>query len=127
MEKAAWKSFENVTTNFLGNCKAQNYRDMVADLVQSYKAMGCNMSLKLNFLDSHLDFFPENPGQWAMSTESDFTRTFPPRKSGTKASAVPVCWLIIAGHLEETFYWQNIAENHPLLLFGNVYTLCSVM
>jgi hypothetical protein len=27
-----------------------------------YKAMGCNMSLKVHFLDSHLDFFPENLG-----------------------------------------------------------------
>jgi hypothetical protein len=35
---------------------------MVADLVQSYKAMGCNMPLKVHFLDSHLEFFPENLG-----------------------------------------------------------------
>ena len=35
---------------------------MVADLVQSYKAMRCNMSLKVYFLDSHLDFFPETLG-----------------------------------------------------------------
>jgi hypothetical protein len=27
-----------------------------------YKAMGCNMSLKVHFLDSHLDIFPENLG-----------------------------------------------------------------
>jgi hypothetical protein len=33
-----------------------------ADLVLSYKAKGCNMSLKVHFLDSHLDFFPENLG-----------------------------------------------------------------
>jgi hypothetical protein len=26
----------------------------------AYKAMGCNMSLKIQFLDSHLDFFPDN-------------------------------------------------------------------
>jgi len=26
----------------------------------SYRAMGCNMSLKIHFLESHLDFFPEN-------------------------------------------------------------------
>jgi hypothetical protein len=52
-----------------------------------------------------------------MSTENDFTRTFPPWKSGTKSSGVPVCWLIIAGHLEETFHRQNIAENESLLLF----------
>jgi hypothetical protein len=33
---------------------------MVADLEQYYKSMGCNMSLQVNFLDSHLDFLPEN-------------------------------------------------------------------
>ena len=46
----------------MGNRKAENYRDMVADLVQCYKAVGCNMSLKVHLLDSHLDFFPENLG-----------------------------------------------------------------
>jgi len=25
--------------------------------------MGCNMSLKIHFLESHLDFFPENLGE----------------------------------------------------------------
>ena len=28
----------------------------------AYKALECNMSLKNHFLDSHLDFFPENIG-----------------------------------------------------------------
>jgi hypothetical protein len=40
--------------------KAGNYRVMIADLVQSYKAMGSNMSIKVHFLDSNLDFFPES-------------------------------------------------------------------
>jgi hypothetical protein len=40
LEKAAWKSFKNVTTNFLGNHKAENYRDMVAHVVQCYEAVG---------------------------------------------------------------------------------------
>jgi hypothetical protein len=35
---------------------------MAADLVQFYKAMGCNMSLKVHFLDPHFDFLPENLG-----------------------------------------------------------------
>jgi hypothetical protein len=34
----------------------------VSDLLTAYKPMGCNMSLKVHFLDSHLDFFPENLG-----------------------------------------------------------------
>jgi hypothetical protein len=38
---------------FLGNNKAKKKTcDMVADLVESHKAMGCNMSLKVHFLDS---------------------------------------------------------------------------
>ena len=35
---------------------------MVAKVVQSDKAMGCNTSLKVHFLYSHLGFFPENLG-----------------------------------------------------------------
>jgi hypothetical protein len=62
VEQAAWKSITNVTTNFLGNYKAENHRDMVADFVRSYTAMGFYMSLKLHFLDCHLGFFPHNFG-----------------------------------------------------------------
>jgi len=54
------KIIQKITINFLGNYKAKNYRDMDADLVKYYKAMGFNKSLKVNFVDSHLDFFPEN-------------------------------------------------------------------
>jgi hypothetical protein len=90
---------------------------MVTDIVKSYQAVGCNMSLKVHFLDSHLDFIPQNLGTVSDDKESNFTRIFPPWKSDTKASELPVCWLIIAGHLEETFHGQNIEESHPLLLF----------
>ena len=31
-------------------------------LLQSYQDIGCNMSLKIHFLDSQLDFFPDNLG-----------------------------------------------------------------
>ena len=43
VETAAWKSLKNVTTNFWVNHKAENYRVMVVDLVQFYKAMGYNV------------------------------------------------------------------------------------
>jgi hypothetical protein len=35
---------------------------MVNDLLESYKAIGSNMSLKVHFLDSNLVFFLENLG-----------------------------------------------------------------
>ncbi|UYV82762.1 hypothetical protein LAZ67_22000770 [Cordylochernes scorpioides] len=48
--------------NFLGSVKVENYRDIVNDLLLSYEALRCNMSLKIHFLHSHLDFFPDNLG-----------------------------------------------------------------
>jgi len=47
---------------FLGNRKSPNYHEIVGELLQSYQDMGCNMFLKIHFLDSHLDFFPDNLG-----------------------------------------------------------------
>ncbi|UYV73514.1 hypothetical protein LAZ67_10003899 [Cordylochernes scorpioides] len=62
VEAAAWNSFRKVCKIFLGSVKVENYRDIVNDLLLSYKALGCNMSLKIHFLHSHLDFFPDNLG-----------------------------------------------------------------
>ncbi|XP_050322654.1 uncharacterized protein LOC126754589 isoform X2 [Bactrocera neohumeralis] len=61
-EKLAWKCFVNVVQNILGNHKAENYKDLINELMISFKALGCNMSLKRHMLDSHLDFFPANLG-----------------------------------------------------------------
>jgi len=62
VEKSAWRALKRVIKYFLGNLKATNYREIVDELLQSYKDMRCNMSLKIHFLDSHLDFFPVNLG-----------------------------------------------------------------
>ena len=61
-ERNAWLSFKRICEEFLGNHKAANYQNVVQDLLTSYKAMGCNMSLKIHIIESHLDFFPENLG-----------------------------------------------------------------
>ena len=61
-EKAVWDGFKFVVKGFLGNRRAQNYEDLVNNLLQNYQKLGCNMSLKIHFLHSHLDFFPENCG-----------------------------------------------------------------
>jgi len=66
MEKQYGNHSKMALPIFWGNHKAENYRDMVVDLVQSYKATVCSMSLKVHLLDCHLDFFPEN-----LSTVSD--------------------------------------------------------
>jgi len=53
-ERNAWLSFKRICKDFLGNHKAVNYQDVV---------QGYSMSLKIHFLESHLDFFPENLGK----------------------------------------------------------------
>jgi len=59
-KRNTWLSFKRTCKDFLGNHKAANCQNVVQDLLTSYKAVGCNMSLKIHFLESHLDFFPEN-------------------------------------------------------------------
>ena len=61
-EKEAWDSFKFLVKGFLGNRRAQNYEELVNNLSQSYQKLGCNMSLKIHFLHSNLDFFSENCG-----------------------------------------------------------------
>jgi hypothetical protein len=50
--KTARQAFKDVMNSFLGNHKAGNYPEIVSDLLTACKAMGCNMSLKVLFLDS---------------------------------------------------------------------------
>ena len=62
-ERNAWLSFKRICKDFLANHKAANYQDVVQGLLTSYKAMGWNMSMKIRFLESYLDFFLENLGE----------------------------------------------------------------
>lgn len=61
-EKAAWVDFKNVVKSFLGNKKDENYEAVVEKMLKSFEKLGCNMSLKVHFLHSHLKSFPENLG-----------------------------------------------------------------
>ena len=58
-----WLIFKRICEDFLGNHKAASYHNVAQDLLISYKAMGCNMILKIHFLESYLDFFLENLGE----------------------------------------------------------------
>jgi len=55
-----------VVTSFLGNRRAFNYKELAEELLSSYQKLGCNMSVKIHFLSSHVDFFPENQDTAAM-------------------------------------------------------------
>lgn len=87
-EAEAWKSFQKVVNNFLGNFRNPGYESIIEELLKNYEKIGkkliylnlylgiltnykfsyilfktgVNMSLKIHFLHSHLDFFPNNLG-----------------------------------------------------------------
>ena len=58
-EAMAQEVFTNVVMNFLGNHKCENNVEMVKKMVDTFKTLGANMSIKLHYLHSHLDDFGE--------------------------------------------------------------------
>jgi len=73
LECAAWKSFVQVVNNFLGNTKAANHTKLISSMIEAFQELGCLMSMKMHFLFSHMEKFPENLG--ATSREEDSIRT----------------------------------------------------
>eukprot|EP00795_Rhopilema_esculentum_P009945 gene9945-18558_t len=73
MEHEAWKTFVHVVKNFLGNNKARN-KELVNKMLIAYKNLGCNMSIKMHYLFSHLDWFPENLGSMSDEQGKDSIR-----------------------------------------------------
>ena len=61
-EAAAWASFKSVVRNLLGKGKSDDHMQIIGDLLRNYRKMSVRMSLKIHFLYSHLDFFPNNLG-----------------------------------------------------------------
>ncbi|CAG9839746.1 unnamed protein product [Diabrotica balteata] len=55
----ALSSFVEVIDGFLGNNESPNYKEIVANMVENYKKLGCNLSVKLYFLD-FFGLFSEN-------------------------------------------------------------------
>ena len=62
VEARVWKAFSTVVHNFLGNKKADNYKEIVEELLLSLQDLGCRMSIKVHYLHSHLSEFPANLG-----------------------------------------------------------------
>ena len=54
------EAFVLVVKNFLGNNKARNYVELVNNMLTAFRNLGCNMSIKMHYLFSHMDRFPEN-------------------------------------------------------------------
>ena len=64
-ELSAWLSLKSAIANFLGNHRRSQYRKVVDELMENFRQIGARMSVKMHFLRSHLDYFPENCGDFS--------------------------------------------------------------
>lgn len=82
---------------------------MVERLLSSFKLLGCNMSIKIHFLFSHLDQFPSNLGDYSTG------RKVSPGTQGNmeeryKADGMLTWWLICAGASKEINLFKSTVE-----------------
>lgn len=69
-------SFKQVVQHFLGNNRDAKFKTIVSTMLVNFQKLGCLMSLKLHFLFSHLDYFPENVGAFSEEMGERFHQDF---------------------------------------------------
>lgn len=95
-ERKAWDAFKQVIVNFFGNFRHENYKEIVKNLIDAMKNIGCRMTVKAHFLDAHIDYFPENLGMLSEEQGERFhqeLKDFEKRYKGKNSTF----WLITVG------------------------------
>ena len=118
-ELRAWEAFKSVCSGFLGNTRVPDYQACIEKLLKSYEDMGCRMSLKINFLHSHLNFPPnleavsdkhrEKFHQDITKMESNYQGKWNPGMMGD------FCWMLLRDIPEakytrskKTLFWLSV-------------------
>ena len=65
LEFLTWNSFVLVVKNFLGNFKAESYKELAKNMLSYFRDIGANISIKIHYLFSHLNCFPSNLGDYS--------------------------------------------------------------
>lgn len=103
IERNAWNEFVWIVHNFLGNKKDEHYSDHVDNMLSHFEQLGCNMSIKVHYLHSHLDCFPENLGDFSEEQGERFhqdIRTIEERYQGHRDA-----------HMMADYFWS--IKNQP--------------
>jgi len=95
-EKKALDAFHLVSTKFFGNIRAENYNELFEDMYLYHK-LGCNMSLTIHMLHSHLDFFPSNCGMANDEHGELFMRKLQRWRNYVRKNGPFPCWLTTVG------------------------------
>jgi hypothetical protein len=113
-ELAAWTGFKDVCSIFFWNSKAYNYQEIVKKLIQSYEMIRRNMSLNIQFLHSHLDFFPQHLGAVNVEHGEHFHEDIALMENYQGKCSVNVmsdyCWSIIRDVPETNYKWKLLIK-----------------
>ena len=60
MELRIWTLFVDMVKNCLCNRQGEKYKYLMEKLLKSLQDLGANMSIKVNFLQNHIDEFLDN-------------------------------------------------------------------
>ena len=104
------ENFVSVVKGFLGNHKADDFREIVEKLVDTYEKMGCRMSLKLHILHSHIDEFKDNMSDYSEEKDERFhyeVKLFEVRYKGQCNESMMGDYIWNLAHESEmTYNWQ---------------------
>ena len=102
-----WKVFVLVVKNFLDNNKAINYTELVNNMLTAFRNLGCNMSVKMHYLFSHIDPVSWEPGfnEWWGGGEIPTG----PERDGDQVSGSLGCshdgWLLLESEERPPCHW----------------------
>ena len=129
VEKNGWIVLSQFVSNFLGNTKFPEYKEIVKTLLDTFHKLGCNMSVKVHFLHSHLEYFPENLGALNEEQGKRFhqdIKIMEKRYQGrwNVNMIVDYCWCLM--RVEVNLNPLENLKNESLFLNGETNFACSV-
>ncbi|XP_054742067.1 uncharacterized protein LOC129247141 [Anastrepha obliqua] len=116
VERRAWESFKSLCEKFLGNKKSSDYVEVVKEFLSAYEKMECNMSIKIHFLHSHLNFFPENLGQMSDEQGERFHQeigVIEKRFQGKNSinMLADYCWSLKRKTSDDSYKWSRSSKH----------------
>ena len=67
-------SIKDIIKYFLGNQRSNNNIEMISELLHRLEKFGARMSIKIHFLSSDLNYFPDNCGDYSKEQGERFHR-----------------------------------------------------
>ena len=115
-ELRASDAFKSVCSGFLGNTRVPDYQACIEKLLKSYEDMECRMSLKIHFLDSHLNFFPPTLGTVSDEHGERFHQDITKMESNYQGKWNPgmmedFCWMLLRD-IPEAKYTRSPKKTH---------------